>query len=364
MASVESASEERTGLEAVSGSGLGELDRGMFLNMSADEWEFRKLQMRVEGEVVISSLMRERGIFNWMREHQVGLISWEGMDKAMFELDCGYLGDPDVRLEWELDLCKRVEDETGAYRSNMELVEVILGLGEVVREADCSNLGRALVRAGLDIFLVGNVATVGKELVYEVVGCLPGGIEIARTGAKWRDAVREVRRGFYELLRVKFEGDNRQSGMDWVIWARSSLVSQGMVGVLGERIDWAVREFVPVYIEEKRDVEGLGDEGRGWVVRTGYNRSRKSASKVDKDSWCWELKRKQSNDLLRWISAGRFSELGGEVWVVQGEVWEKAGQLVYNRFLECLRNAGVVAVDIEGISRFVMGRGRGGLTRY
>ena len=37
MASVESASEERTGLEAVSGSGLGELDRGMFLNMSADE---------------------------------------------------------------------------------------------------------------------------------------------------------------------------------------------------------------------------------------------------------------------------------------------------------------------------------------
>ena len=71
MASVESASEERTGLEAVSGSGLGELDRGMFLNMSADEWEFRKLQMRVEGEVVISSLMRERGIFNWMREHQV-----------------------------------------------------------------------------------------------------------------------------------------------------------------------------------------------------------------------------------------------------------------------------------------------------
>ena len=40
--------------------------------------------------------------------------------------------------------------------------------------------------------------------------------------------------------------------------------------------------------------------------------------------------------------------MGGEVWVVQGEVWEKAGQLVYDRFLECLRNAGVVAVDIEG----------------
>ena len=72
----------------------------------------------------------------------MGLISWEGMDKARVELDCGYLGNPDVRLEWELDLCKRREDETGAYLSNMELVEVILGLGEVVRESDCSNLGR------------------------------------------------------------------------------------------------------------------------------------------------------------------------------------------------------------------------------
>ena len=73
--------------------------------------------------MVISSLMRERGMFNWMREQQVGLISWEGMDKARGELDCGYLGNPDVRLEWELDLCKRVEDETGAYRSNSELVD-------------------------------------------------------------------------------------------------------------------------------------------------------------------------------------------------------------------------------------------------
>ena len=50
MDKVELASEERTGLEAVAGSGLGELERGMFLDMSAEEWEFRKLQMRVEGE--------------------------------------------------------------------------------------------------------------------------------------------------------------------------------------------------------------------------------------------------------------------------------------------------------------------------
>ena len=95
-------------------------------------------------------------------------------------------------------------------------------------------------------------------------------------------------------------------------------------------------------------MQGLGDEGRGWVVRTGYNRSRKTARKVEKDSWRWELKRRNSNDLLRWIAAGRFSELGGEVWVVQGEVWEKAGQLVYDRLVECMKNAGMVAVDIEG----------------
>ena len=87
---------------------------------------------------------------------------------------------------------------------------------------------------------------------------------------------------------------------------------------MGERIDWTVREFVPVYIEEKRDVEGLGDEGRGWVVRTGYNRSRKSASKVDKDSWHWELKRKQSNDLLRWILAGVFQRGGGRCGLCRG----------------------------------------------
>ena len=87
MDKVELASEERTGLEAVAGSGLGELERGMFLDMSAEEWEFRKLQMRVEGEVVISSLMRKRGMVNWMREQQLGLISWDGMDKARGELD-------------------------------------------------------------------------------------------------------------------------------------------------------------------------------------------------------------------------------------------------------------------------------------
>ena len=96
---------------------------------------------------------------------------------------------------------------------------------------------------------------------------------------------------------------------------------------MGERIGWAIKDFVPIYIEEKRDVQGLCDEGRGWLVRTGYTRSRKTARKVEKDLWRWELKRRNSNDLLRWIAAGRFSELGGEVWVVQGEVWEKAVQL-------------------------------------
>ena len=36
------------------------------------------------------------------------------------------------------------------------------------------------------------------------------------------------------------------------------------------------------------------------------------------------------------------------MWVVQGQVWEKAGQLVYDRLVECMKNAGMVAVDIEG----------------
>ena len=41
---------ERTGLEAVAGAGLGELERGSYLDMSEKEWEYRKLQSRVEGE--------------------------------------------------------------------------------------------------------------------------------------------------------------------------------------------------------------------------------------------------------------------------------------------------------------------------
>ena len=44
---------ERTWLEAVAGAGLGELERGSYLDMSEEEWEFRKLQSRVEGEGVI-----------------------------------------------------------------------------------------------------------------------------------------------------------------------------------------------------------------------------------------------------------------------------------------------------------------------
>ena len=93
---------ERTGVEAVAGAGLGELERGSYVDMSEEEWQYRKLQSRVEGEEVMGLLMNERDLMNWMRRQRLGLISWSGMKMARQQLDCGELGKPEEKMEWEL----------------------------------------------------------------------------------------------------------------------------------------------------------------------------------------------------------------------------------------------------------------------